>query len=147
MTGTRIPPPNLEGASPITVIDAKSIWVDGVRSVENSLNNLPQMIADQGGNFSNGSTGTATVNLRALGPTRTLVLVKGCRLPADTARAGNLSPAPDLNQIPAPLIKRVEVLTGGASAIYGSDAVAGVVNFIMNDSSKRQVRALAWHLG
>lgn len=133
VTGTRIPPPNLEGASPITVIDAKSIRVDGVRSVENLLNNLPQVIADQGGNVSNGSTGTATVNLRALGPTRTLVLVNGRRLPAGTARAGNLSPAPDLNQIPAPLIKRVEVLTGSASAIYGSDAVAGVVNFIMND--------------
>ncbi len=133
VTGTRIPPPNLEGASPITVIDAKSIRVDGVRSVENLLNNLPQVIADQGGNVSNGSTGTATVNLRALGPTRTLVLVNGRRLPAGTARAGNVSPAPDLNQIPAPLIKRVEVLTGGASAIYGSDAVAGVVNFIMND--------------
>ncbi|MEO8102292.1 MAG: TonB-dependent receptor [Betaproteobacteria bacterium] len=133
VTGTRIPPPNLEGASPVTVIDAQSIRVDGVRSVENLLNNLPQVIADQGGNVSNGSTGTATVNLRALGPTRTLVLVNGRRLPAGTPRAGNNSPAPDLNQIPAPLIKRVEVLTGGASAIYGSDAVAGVVNFIMND--------------
>lgn len=85
VTGTRIPPPNLEGASPITVIDAKSIRVDGVRSVENLLNNLPQVIADQGGNVSNGATGTATVNLRALGPTRTLVLVNGRRLPAGTA--------------------------------------------------------------
>lgn len=136
VTGTRIPPPNLEGASPVTVIDAQSIRVDGVRSVENLLNNLPQVIADQGGNVSNGSTGTATVNLRAIGPTRTLVLVNGRRLPAGTPRGGpgsNNSPAPDLNQIPVPLIKRVEVLTGGASAIYGSDAVAGVVNFIMND--------------
>ena len=136
VTGTRIPPPNLEGASPVTVIDAKAIAIDGVRSVENLLNNLPQVIADQGGNVSNGSTGTATVNLRALGPTRTLVLVNGRRLPAGTPRGGagsNNNPAPDLNQIPAPLIKRVEVLTGGASAVYGSDAVAGVINFIMND--------------
>jgi iron complex outermembrane recepter protein len=133
VTGTRIPPPNLEGTSPVTVIDAKTIAIDGVRSVENLLNNLPQVIADQGGNVSNGSTGTATVNLRALGPTRTLVLVNGRRMPAGTPRNGNNSPAPDLNQIPAPLIKRVEVLTGGASAVYGSDAIAGVVNFIMND--------------
>lgn len=133
VTGTRIPPPNLEGASPVTVIDAKTIQIDGVRSVENLLNNLPQVIADQGGNVSNGSTGTATVNLRAIGPTRTLVLVNGRRMPAGTPRVGNNSPAPDLNQIPAPLIKRVEVLTGGASAVYGSDAIAGVVNFIMND--------------
>jgi outer membrane receptor protein involved in Fe transport len=133
VTGSRIPPANLEGASPVTVIDAKTIAIDGVRSVENLLNNLPQVIADQGGNVSNGATGTATVNLRALGPTRTLVLVNGRRLPAGTPRNGNNSPAPDLNQIPLPLIKRVEVLTGGASAVYGSDAVAGVVNFIMND--------------
>jgi outer membrane receptor protein involved in Fe transport len=131
VTGTRIPPPNLEGASPVTVIDAESIKVDGLRSVENLLNNLPQVFADQGGNVSNGATGTATVNLRNLGSTRTLVLVNGRRLPPGSPRGGGY--APDLNQIPAPLIKRVEILTGGAGAVYGSDAVAGVVNFIMND--------------
>ena len=129
VTGTRIPPPNLEGASPVTVIDAQSIKVDGVRSVENLLNNLPQVVADQGGNISNGATGTATVNLRNLGADRTLVLVNGRRLPPGSPRQY----ASDLNQIPAPLIKRIEVLTGGAGAVYGSDAVAGVVNFIMND--------------
>ena len=129
VTGTRIPPPNLEGASPVTVIDAQSIKVDGVRSVENLLNNLPQVVADQGGNVSNGATGTATVNLRNLGADRTLVLVNGRRLPPGSPRAF----ASDLNQIAAPLIKRVEVLTGGAGAVYGSDAVAGVINFIMND--------------
>ena len=96
------------------------------------LNNLPQVFADQGGNVSNGATGTATVNLRGLGAERTLVLVNGRRLPAGSPR----SVAADLNQIPAALIKRVEVLTGGASAVYGSDAVAGVVNFIMNDRSR-----------
>ncbi len=130
VTGTRIPPPNLEGASPVTVIDAQTIKVDGLRSVENLLNNLPQVFADQGGNVSNGASGTATVNLRNLGSDRTLVLVNGRRLPAGTPAGTS---APDLNQIPAPLIKRVEILTGGAGAVYGSDAVAGVVNFIMND--------------
>jgi iron complex outermembrane recepter protein len=133
VTGSRLPVPNLEGASPVTVIDAQSIKIDGVRSVENLLNNLPQVFANQGGSVSNGSNGTATVDLRGLGPTRTLVLVNGRRLPGGSPRPGANSPAPDLNQIPAPLIKRVEVLTGGAGAVYGSDAVSGVVNFIMNN--------------
>jgi iron complex outermembrane recepter protein len=133
VTGSRIPTANLEGASPVTVIDAQAIKTDGLRSVENLLNNLPQVFAGQGGNVSNGSTGTANVDLRGFGPTRTLVLVNGRRLPAGSPRAGTSSAAPDLNQIPAPLIKRVELLTGGAGAVYGSDAVAGVVNFIMNN--------------
>jgi iron complex outermembrane receptor protein len=131
VTGTRIPAPNLEGPSPVTVITADDIKIEGVRSVENLLNNLPQVMADQGATISNGSTGTATVNLRGLGPTRTLVLVNGRRVPAGSPFPGGS--AADLNQIPAPLIQRVEILTGGAGAVYGSDAVAGVVNFIMND--------------
>lgn len=129
VTGSRIPSANLESTSPITTIDAAAIKVDGVRSVENLLNNLPQVFAAQGATISNGATGTATVNLRGLGATRTLVLVNGRRLPAGSPRTF----AADLNQIPAPLIKRVEILTGGAGAVYGSDAVSGVVNFIMND--------------
>ena len=129
VTGSRIPAANLESTSPITTIDATAIKVDGVRSVENLLNNLPQVFAGQGGTIANGATGTATVDLRGLGATRTLVLVNGRRLPPGSPRTF----AADLNQIPAPLIKRVEILTGGASAVYGSDAVSGVVNFIMND--------------
>jgi outer membrane receptor protein involved in Fe transport len=129
VTGSRIPSINLESPSPVTIVDAAAIKVDGVRSVENLLNNLPQVFADQGGNVSNGATGTATVNLRNLGATRTLVLVNGRRLPPGSPRIW----AADLNQVPAPLIKRVEILTGGAGAVYGTDAVAGVVNFIMND--------------
>jgi len=130
VTGSRIPTANLEGPSPITVVTAKDIQAEGARSVESFLNNLPQVFADQGGSISNGASGTATVNLRNLGADRTLVLVNGRRLPAGSPT----DTAADLNQIPAPLIRRVEVLTGGASAVYGSDAVAGVVNFIMNDS-------------
>ena len=130
VTGSRIATANLESVSPVTVIGAKDIKLEGVRSVESLINNLPQAFADQGGQISNGSTGTATVNLRNFGASRTLVLVNGRRLPAGSPR----NTAADLNQIPASLIKRVEVLTGGASAIYGSDAVAGVVNFIMNDN-------------
>lgn len=130
VTGSRIPTANLEGPSPVTVVTAKDIQAEGARSVESFLNNLPQVFADQGGTISNGSTGTATVNLRHLGADRTLVLVNGRRVPAGTPT----NTAADLNEIPAPLIKRVEVLTGGAGAVYGSDAVAGVVNFIMNDT-------------
>ncbi|MGH8856148.1 MAG: TonB-dependent receptor plug domain-containing protein, partial [Telluria sp.] len=130
MTGSRIATANLESVSPVTVVGAKDIKLEGTRSVENLLNNLPQVFADQGGSISNGSSGTATVNLRNFGADRTLVLVNGRRMPAGSPR----NTAADLNQIPAALIKRVEVLTGGASAIYGSDAVAGVVNFIMNDN-------------
>lgn len=130
ITGTRVPSPNVESVSPISVISAEDIKLEGVRNVENLLNNLPQVFADQGGNVSNGASGTATVNLRNLGADRTLVLVNGRRLPAGSPRG---PAAADLNSIPASLIRRVEVLTGGASAVYGSDAVAGVVNFIMND--------------
>lgn len=130
VTGSRIRVSTVtEGSSPVTVVGAADIKSDGVKNVENLLNNLPQVFADQGGAVSNGSTGTATVNLRNLGADRTLVLVNGRRLP----QGSPLSTAADLNQIPAGLIKRVEVLTGGAGAVYGSDAVAGVVNFIMND--------------
>jgi outer membrane receptor protein involved in Fe transport len=130
VTGSRIPIVNVDGASPVTVLRAKDIKLDGVRSTENLLNNLPQVFADQGSNVSNGASGTSNVNLRGLGTDRTLVLVNGRRLHSGSPR----STAADLNSIPAPLIKSIEVLTGGASAIYGSDAVAGVVNFIMKDN-------------
>ena len=130
VTGSRIPAPNLESTSPVAVISAEDIKISGVRNVEDLLNSLPQVFADYGSNQSNGATGTATVNLRNLGANRTLVLVNGRRLPAGSP----LLYATDLNQIPAALIQRVEILTGGASAVYGSDAVAGVVNFIMRDN-------------
>ena len=130
ITGTRIKTIDTEGQSPVVVMTAESIKAEGIRSVEGLLNNLPQVFADYGGSVSNGATGTATVNLRNLGSSRTLVLVNGRRLPAGSPR----SVAADLNQIPVSMIKRVEVLTGGASAVYGADAVAGVVNFVLKDN-------------
>lgn len=129
ITGTRIKTVNTETASPVISLGAEAIKIEARRDVEGLLNNLPQVFADQGGEVSNGSSGTATVNLRNLGADRTLVLINGRRMPAGSPR----QLATDLNQIPVSLIKRVEVLTGGASAVYGSDAVAGVVNFVMND--------------
>ncbi|HEY3888587.1 MAG TPA: TonB-dependent receptor [Caulobacteraceae bacterium] len=127
VTGSRIPTPNLRSISPVQVVTSTELKLQGTTNVENLLNTLPQVYTNQSGGASNGASGTATVNLRNLGPQRTLVLVDGTRLPpADVA-----VPAPDLDTIPAALVDRIEVLTGGASAIYGSDAVAGVVNFIM----------------
>jgi outer membrane cobalamin receptor len=110
VTGSRIPQPNLTSISPVTSIGAEAVKIEGVTRVEDLINNLPQAFADLGGNLSNGSTGTATVNLRNLGPQRTLVLVNSRRLmPGDPTQNGQGSP--DLNQIPAALIERVEVLS------------------------------------
>jgi outer membrane receptor protein involved in Fe transport len=130
ITGTRIPQPNLTSAAPVTVVTNQDVKLSGSTRIEDVLNQLPSVQANQGSGVSNGATGTATVDLRDLGPKRTLVLVNGRRLvPGDPNTA---SQAADLNFIPASLIKRVDVLTGGASSVYGADAVAGVVNFIMD---------------
>lgn len=126
VTGSRIRQPNLESTSPVTQVTAADITTQGVTRVEDLINQLPQAFAAQNASVSNGSTGTATVDLRDLGSARTLVLVDGRRMPY----GGVTDSAADLNQIPAQMIEKVEVLTGGASAIYGSDAIAGVVNFI-----------------
>src|SRR5258706_15830301 len=122
VTGSRLATSSdVESASPIAVIKAEDIKMDGFQSIELVLNNYPQFFADQGNRISNSATGTATANLRALGPERTLVLLSGKRMPAGSP----FVLSPDLNQVPPQLIQRVEVLTGGASAVYGSDAIAG----------------------
>src|SRR5215831_16155072 len=140
VTGSRIATPALGSVSPITAISAPEIRATGTTRVEDLLNSLPQVTADQGSGLSMGSNGTATVNLRGLGIQRTLVLINGRRLMGGDPAAGapsitNLggASAADINQIPVALIERVDVLTGGAASTYGADAVAGVVNFIMND--------------
>jgi iron complex outermembrane receptor protein len=127
VTGSRIPQQGLYSSSPVTAVSQQEIKLEGTTNVETLLNNLPSVFAGFGETDSNGSTGTATVDLRGLGSARTLVLVDGSRLmPGDPS-----TPVADLNDIPAALVDHVEVLTGGASAVYGSDALAGVVNFIM----------------
>lgn len=129
VTGSRIARPNVESASPVTSVDAEQIQLTGTVSLESLLNELPQLIP---GNtrVSNNSGGEnfATLDLRGLGPGRTLILLDGERLPASTTTG-----VVDISQIPTGLIKRVEVVTGGASAVYGSDAMAGVINFILRD--------------
>ena len=128
ITGTRIPQPNLNSASPVTVLNSQDVKLQGTTRTEDLINSLPQSFAAQGSNISNGATGTATVNLRGLGSVRTLVLVNGRRLMPGDPR----SPVADINFIPALAVDRIDVLTGGASSVYGADAVAGVVNFIMD---------------
>jgi len=132
VTGSRIPQPQLDSVAPVSVVGAEEISQTGITKIEDVLNQLPQVMGEMGSNVSNGATGEATVSLYGLGSTRTLVLVNGRRLmPGDPTESGNASP--DLNQIPGALVERVDVLTGGASAVYGADAVAGAVNFVMND--------------
>jgi outer membrane receptor protein involved in Fe transport len=127
VTGSRIRAPNETSDAPITSVSSEEIKLEGTTTIENLLNSLPQVIGGQNLGQSIDSSGTATVSLRNLGPQRTLVLVDGRRLPPGDPTA----PYADLNQIPSALVERVDVVTGGASAVYGADAVAGVVNFIM----------------
>ena len=128
VTGSRIPRNDLTAVSPVTLIHGEEVELQGTVRVEDLVNSLPQAFADQGANIVNSATGTATVNLRGLGPFRTLVLVNSRRLMPGSPTL----PAADLNMIPASIVDRVEVMTGGASSVYGSDAVAGVVNFILD---------------
>jgi len=128
VTGTRISSPTLTSNSPVTVVNSQDVQLSGTTRTEDLINSLPQVFAGQGSNVSNGSTGTATINLRGLGDERNLVLVNGRRLvPGDPT-----SSAADINVIPAAMIQRVDLLTGGASSVYGADAVTGVVNFVMD---------------
>jgi iron complex outermembrane recepter protein len=129
VTGTRLMNPNTTSISPITTVTAADVQATGLTRVEDILNNLPMVFAGENTTTSNGADGTATIDLRGLGNQRTLTLVDGLRLGPGTGDGRNYS---DINQIPAALISQVQVLTGGASSVYGADAVAGVVNFILN---------------
>ena len=129
VTGSRIIKTNLVSSSPVTQVDAEELGFQGTVRVEDMLSTLPQIWTKQNTAQSNGATGTATIDLRNLGAQRTLTLINGRRMPAGSSIAGGIGA--DINQIPGSLIKNVEILTGGNSAVYGSDAVAGVVNFIM----------------
>ncbi|HVO45842.1 MAG TPA: TonB-dependent receptor [Steroidobacteraceae bacterium] len=138
VTGSRIAAPNAVSTSPIQVISSESIATTGKTDISDIITQLPQNfnngLGQDLGNGSSGLTtagGVATADLRGLGPNRTLVLVDGRRLGQGSPYTAIQSPAPDLDQIPAGLVDRVEVVTGGASAAYGSDAIAGVINFIM----------------
>jgi iron complex outermembrane recepter protein len=128
----------MTSTSPVQIVTAEDIKVGGRADITDVINNLPQIFSntlgqDLGNRTSGLATagGVATADLRGLGPNRTLVLVNGRRLGVGSPNTAIQSPAPDLDQIPSALLERVDVITGGASAVYGSDAVVGVVNFIL----------------
>ncbi len=130
VTGSRIAKRDAVAESPILSVDQDAIVESGYTTVEQYLNTLPQIVpssSSQSNNPSNG--GRAVIDLRGLGSGRNLVLVDGRRAMGSTS-AGTV----DINTIPAALIERVEIITGGAAATYGPDAVSGVVNFIMKKS-------------
>lgn len=138
VTGSRIPVArNAVATAPLQVITSRDILLGGYTDAVDLVDSLPQMSIDSGvdyGNHSNPASsvgGISTVDLRGLGPQRTLVLVNGRRLGIGDPNTGNAAPAADIDQIPMAMVERVEVVTGGASSTYGSDAVAGVINFVL----------------
>jgi outer membrane receptor protein involved in Fe transport len=132
VTGSRIARPGVESASPVISLDVSDLAITGSMNVAEVLATLPQFsagIESSSNAYNPGNAGLATVNLRDLGSHRTLVLINGHRPTQMVDSSGRL--VSDMQNIPASLIKSVEILTGGASAVYGSDAVAGVVNVIL----------------
>ncbi|HEY9181931.1 MAG TPA: TonB-dependent receptor plug domain-containing protein, partial [Gammaproteobacteria bacterium] len=136
VTGSRIVRRDLDAASPIVTVDTERLQNSSTISVESVLNQMPQFVPDNtqfdgGTNVASGAVtpGIASVNLRGIGANRTLVLLDGRR-----AQPVNASLVVDLNTMPpTAAIQRIETITGGASAVYGADALAGVVNFVLKD--------------
>jgi len=128
VTGSRINRTDIESASPVTVISSDFITKSGFTSVQEILSMQPAAAGmSLGSTSNNGSGGSATVNLRGMGVQRTLVLLNGRRMVASGTGADS---SVDLNTIPVSMIQTIEILKDGASAVYGSDAIAGVVNII-----------------
>lgn len=134
VTGSRINNPNIESANPVTVLTGEQIFETGNTSIGDQLNDLPQLRSTFSQSNSTRFLGTRGLNLldlRGLGTQRTLVLVNGRRHVGSDVLSNGVSV--DTNTIPSDLVESIEVVTGGASAVYGSDAIAGVVNFILKD--------------
>ncbi len=129
VTGTRITRPGFTSASPISTIGEQELELQQPVNVEELLRNQPQFNSGVGSQVNNGSVGTATIDLRGLSEPRTLPLVDGKRMVAFDP-----SGLFDTSVVPLALLQRIDIVTGGASAVYGSDAIAGVVNFILNDN-------------
>lgn len=126
VTGTRVQVPGLESASPIVTVGTEEIALQQQPEVEKIIRFLPISVPSDGGNVNNGTAGVSTINLRGLGPQRNLVLIDGQRvIPYNTD--GRV----DVSIIPTAFLERIDVITGGASAVYGSDAISGAVNFIL----------------
>lgn len=129
VTGSRIPRNGANAPTPVSVVSASELLASSPSTAAAALNNLPSLVSTYGPSANGGSqsAGRNSLNLRGLGIMRTLTLMDGRRFPA-TATNNTV----DTNLIPQALIQRVEVVTGGASAAYGSDAVAGVINFVLD---------------
>jgi len=126
VTGTRITSPGITSNSPISSITAAEIQANQPIAVEEFFKNLPAAAPAVGQGTNNGSGGAATIDLRGLGSNRSLVLINGRRLVPFS-----LDGTVDTNSIPLALLNRVDLVTGGASVVYGADAVAGVANFTL----------------
>ncbi|RVT42406.1 TonB-dependent receptor [Sphingobium algorifonticola] len=125
VTGSRIARPDLEVSSPVRVLGREEITLRAPTTAEELLRDLPSARPNLGPGVNNGSDGSSSIDLRGIGPNRTLVLLDGRRIVPF-----GLDGITDLNTIPIALVDRVDVVTGGASSVYGADAVAGVVNFV-----------------
>lgn len=126
--GSRLRRRDYSSPSPIATLDREALYASGQDTLETALSQMPQFTPSFDRTANNPGSGRAHVNLRGLGPERTLVMLNGRRL----APSG-IGTAVDLNNLPQVLMESVEVVTGGASAVYGSDAVSGVVNFTLRD--------------
>ncbi|MGB7408189.1 MAG: TonB-dependent receptor [Pontixanthobacter sp.] len=134
VTGSRIRRPELSSTAPVTTFSGDQIYKQSENNVGELLNDLPalrQTVSQSNPGLSIGIAGLNLLDLRGLGTRRTLVLVNGRRHVA--ADISSTASAVDINSIPSALIERIDVVTGGSSAVYGSDAIGGVVNFILKD--------------
>ncbi|MBD9379335.1 TonB-dependent receptor [Pseudoxanthomonas sp. PXM04] len=139
VTGSRIPRAQIEGPAPITVVTAEQIQSAGFTSVPDVLRSLSQnsgsVQGQQNTTSAQSTPGAQAVDLRGLGPNHTLVLINGRRIADFPLPLNGRSNFTDIGNIPLGMIDRIEVLTGSASAVYGSDAMAGVINFILKKST------------
>lgn len=129
VTGSRIRRPGLNSSSPITTVSTDELTFQQETEIEQVLRDLPSTIPGDGENVNNGTDGAATIDLRGLGPERNLVLINGRRM-----TPFNQNGRVDTSSIPVALVDRVDIITGGASAVYGSDAIAGAVNIVMKQN-------------
>jgi len=134
VTGTRIQSPNVVSSSPVQTVGEVELEFQQEPNVERIFRNLPITIPGDGQNVNNGTAGATTIDLRGLGPNRSLVLVNGKRLtPFAGAATGAAAGVVDVQTVPVNMLERIDIVTGGASAVYGSDAMSGAINFILKD--------------
>ncbi|NJR20605.1 MAG: TonB-dependent receptor plug domain-containing protein, partial [Hyphomonadaceae bacterium] len=126
VTGTRIQTPGTTSSSPITSVGAAELQFQQSSEVEKVLRDLPITVPGDGENTNNGTAGATTVNLRDLGAQRNLILIDGKRV-----TPYNINGLVDISIVPAAMLERVDIVTGGASAVYGSDAISGAINFVL----------------